>query len=105
VDALARDGSSSPFLGTRPAISVSPCVGRLKVKEWLKVRHSEHMAAKQVQGSQSSSLEDPLINCLGTYWPWTANMQADNRVVNWSLCIEVAPTYHGPLRKCQGQEM
>jgi hypothetical protein len=42
---LAREGSSSPFLDPKLAISVSPCVGRLKVKDWLKERHSEHWAA------------------------------------------------------------
>jgi hypothetical protein len=44
-DALAREGSSSPFLGPEPAISISSCVSRLKVKEWLKERHPEHWAA------------------------------------------------------------
>jgi hypothetical protein len=33
VDASTREGSSSPFLGHKPAIWVSPYVGRLKVKE------------------------------------------------------------------------
>jgi hypothetical protein len=32
-------------------------------------------------------------------------MQAGNRVVNWPLDTEVACTYHGPLRKCQVQEI
>jgi ribonuclease HI len=31
--ALAREGSSSPFLNRRPAVSFSTRVGRLKVKE------------------------------------------------------------------------
>jgi hypothetical protein len=38
ADALAREGLSSPFVEL--AISVLPCVGRLKVNEWLKERHS-----------------------------------------------------------------
>jgi hypothetical protein len=44
-DALAMDRSSSLFLGPEPAISISPCVSRLKVKEWLQERHSEHWTA------------------------------------------------------------
>jgi hypothetical protein len=32
-------------------------------------------------------------------------MQAGNRVVNWPLYTEEAPTYYGPLGKCQVQEM
>jgi hypothetical protein len=33
VDALAREGSSSPFLGPKPAIIISPCVGTLDRKQ------------------------------------------------------------------------
>jgi hypothetical protein len=40
VDAFARDGLSSPLVGPKPAISVSPYVGRLKVKDRLKEKHS-----------------------------------------------------------------
>jgi hypothetical protein len=40
VDALARQGLSSPFLGPEPAISIPPSVSRLKVMDWLKERHS-----------------------------------------------------------------
>jgi hypothetical protein len=36
VDALVRDGSNSPFLSPGLTISISPCVDRLKVKQWLK---------------------------------------------------------------------
>jgi hypothetical protein len=36
ADALDREGSSSPVLGPKPAILISPCVDRLKVMEWLK---------------------------------------------------------------------
>jgi hypothetical protein len=43
-DALAMDKSSSPFPGFEPAISITPFTGRLKVKEWLQDRHSEHWA-------------------------------------------------------------
>jgi hypothetical protein len=45
VGALGREGSRSSFLGPEPAISISPCVDRLKVKKWLMKRHSEHWAA------------------------------------------------------------
>jgi hypothetical protein len=44
ADALAREGSSSPFLGPEAAILILPCVGRLKVKEWLKETHSKQWA-------------------------------------------------------------
>jgi hypothetical protein len=43
---------SSPFLGPEPSISISPSVGRLKVKEWLMERyyhchcHARHKAVK-----------------------------------------------------------
>jgi hypothetical protein len=42
---MAREGSSSLFLSPKPAISISPCVGRLKVKEWKQERQSKHLAA------------------------------------------------------------
>jgi hypothetical protein len=45
ADALATEESSNSFLGPEPSTTISPCVGRLKVKEWLKERHSEHWAA------------------------------------------------------------
>jgi hypothetical protein len=45
ADALPREISSRTFLDPEPAVSVSPCVGRLKVKEWLRERYSEHWAA------------------------------------------------------------
>jgi hypothetical protein len=35
VDAMAREGLSSQFLSSEPAISISPCIGRIKVKEWI----------------------------------------------------------------------
>lgn len=44
ADAFARKGLKSPFFSPKPAISVSPYVGRLKA-EWLKERHSKHWAA------------------------------------------------------------
>jgi ribonuclease HI len=40
ADTLVRDGSSSSFLGPKTAIPVSPCVGRLKFKEWLREEYS-----------------------------------------------------------------
>jgi hypothetical protein len=45
VDVLAGEGSSSPFLTRKPAISISSCVGRLKFKNWLKERQSKDWAA------------------------------------------------------------
>jgi hypothetical protein len=35
----------SSFFSPKPVISISPCGGRLTVKEWLKERHSKHWAA------------------------------------------------------------
>jgi ribonuclease HI len=32
ADALTRKGSGNPLLGLEPAIPVSPCVGRLKMR-------------------------------------------------------------------------
>jgi hypothetical protein len=45
MDILAREGWNNPFLGPEPAILILPCIGRLKVKEWLKEGHSKHWAA------------------------------------------------------------
>jgi ribonuclease HI len=41
ADDIARKGFSSPILNPKPANSVSPCAGWLRVKEWLKERDSE----------------------------------------------------------------
>jgi hypothetical protein len=43
-DVLAREALSIPFYGPKPVVSISPYVGRLRIKEWLKERHSEHWA-------------------------------------------------------------
>jgi hypothetical protein len=51
---LARKESNSPFLGSKPAIPISHCVGRLIVKEWLQERHCELQAA--VTGMRHSKL-------------------------------------------------
>jgi hypothetical protein len=42
ADALARKGSSNTFLSPKPTIPVSPCVGRLKIKECLVRKHTEY---------------------------------------------------------------
>jgi hypothetical protein len=42
ADALARKGSSNPFLGPQPVIPVSPCVGMLKIREWLVRNQTEY---------------------------------------------------------------
>jgi hypothetical protein len=71
VDALARQGLSSPFLGLEPANSVSPSISRLKVMDWLKERHCEHRAAAPGMEQSKLFFERCQINCLRTYWPWT----------------------------------
>jgi hypothetical protein len=45
ADTLAREVLSSSFLGPEPAISISPCVGRLKIEQWLIKKHSKCSAA------------------------------------------------------------
>jgi hypothetical protein len=66
----------------------------------LKEKHSWIMGCcSRYEVVQSSSLEDLLINCLGTYWPGQGTMQASDRVVNWPLYNVVVPTYYGPLGK------
>jgi hypothetical protein len=39
ADVLARKGQNNPLLGLELAILISPCVDRLKVKEWLNTGH------------------------------------------------------------------
>jgi hypothetical protein len=57
VDALARQGLSSPYLGPEPVVSISPCISRLKVMDWLKERHCEHGLLHQVLSNRSPSLK------------------------------------------------
>jgi hypothetical protein len=45
ADVLAQQESSSSFLGPKPAIPISPCVGRLMIKGWLTKRHLKYLAA------------------------------------------------------------
>jgi hypothetical protein len=42
ADAVAREGSSSSFLGPESAIPILSCVGRLKIKESLIKQHSKY---------------------------------------------------------------
>jgi hypothetical protein len=42
ADALVRKASSNPFLSPEPAILISQCVGRLKIKVWLVRKHSKY---------------------------------------------------------------
>jgi hypothetical protein len=39
ADTLDRKGSSNPFRGPEPAIPISLCVGRIKIKAWLNKMH------------------------------------------------------------------
>jgi hypothetical protein len=78
ADVLATEGSSSLFLSPKPAISVSPCVGRLRVKEWLKDRHSKHWTPAPSMRQLTLFTERPSDKLhLGQ-----ETMQAGNRVVN-----------------------
>jgi hypothetical protein len=43
---MNKEGSRSPFPGSKPAISTSPCAGRLKVKEWLKDRQPKLLTGR-----------------------------------------------------------
>jgi hypothetical protein len=45
ADTLAREGSFNSVLGPKPAISISPRVGSLMIRKWLKEKHSKHRAA------------------------------------------------------------
>lgn len=45
ADDLARKGPSIPFHGSEPADSNLSFVGKLKIKEWLKNRHSKNWTA------------------------------------------------------------
>jgi hypothetical protein len=45
---LSVEASGCPFLGPKPAVSVSPSDGMLKIKVWLKERQSETLPAPEV---------------------------------------------------------
>jgi hypothetical protein len=42
---LDKKGSSILFLDPEPAIPISLCAGKLRIKEWLTKQHSEHWVA------------------------------------------------------------
>jgi hypothetical protein len=46
--------------GSTPAISISPCVSWVKVKEWLQVMHSEHWTAALGMRQMKFSVGKPL---------------------------------------------
>jgi hypothetical protein len=106
VDALAGQGSISVFLSPEPVISISPCVGGVKGKEWLKERYFEHWAAAPVIRQKK------LFIGRSSYKLSTDLMALDrkvcrlvNSVVKWPLYIGVAPICHGSLGKRQVQVM
>jgi hypothetical protein len=100
VSALAREGLSSPFLSTEQAISISPCVGRLKVKEWPKERYSKRWAAtpglRQLKLFIGRPSDKQSWNGLGQ-----ETMQTGNRAVNWPLYIEMGFSESTKCRKCR----
>jgi hypothetical protein len=61
VDALARQGLSTPFLGPELVVAISLCISRLKE------RHCEHLAAAPGIKQLKLLFERYQINCLGTY--------------------------------------
>jgi hypothetical protein len=87
ADALAREESSNSFLGPEPAITISLCVSTLKVKEWLKKRHSKHWAATLDMRQLKLFIERPSDNKLSgdLVALERKTMQAGNRVVHWPL--------------------
>jgi hypothetical protein len=42
ADVLAREGLSSSLQSPKPAVSISPYVGKLKIKEWVIKKHFKH---------------------------------------------------------------
>jgi hypothetical protein len=61
VNALAREGSNGPFVCPEPAVPLSPCVGRFKVKQ----RHSKHWpTAPLARRTLSDELSRPVTGLL-----------------------------------------
>jgi hypothetical protein len=56
TDPCVREGLSTSFLGPRLSISISSCVG---VEDWLKERHSKHLAAASGIRQSKLFLERP----------------------------------------------
>jgi hypothetical protein len=98
--ALDTQGSSSPFLSPEPAISTSPCVGKHKVKDWLKERHSKHCAATP------SMRKSKLFTGMPSDKPSRDLMALDRKQCKLVTGLETSHfTYLGPLSKHQVQEM
>jgi hypothetical protein len=58
-DTLAMKGSSNLLLGSEPAIPISPCVGSLKIKEWITKKHSKYTAVKLARRRSKLFTERP----------------------------------------------
>jgi hypothetical protein len=56
---LAGEGFSSSILSPKP-ISISPCIDRLNIKEWLKEKHSKDRAATPGMKQSKLFIEEPL---------------------------------------------
>jgi hypothetical protein len=64
ADVLARKGWTSPFLGPKLPVPVSPYVARLKIEEWPIEKHSEYWADRlcmsySLKGFRKNSVEGP----------------------------------------------
>jgi hypothetical protein len=73
----------------------------LKVKYWLKQRHSKHWTA--MTGLRQNFTERP-SDKMSRDFGLGQEMQASN-MNDWPLYNEAAPTYHGPLGKQYVQKM
>lgn len=91
--ALDRQGLSSRFLSPEPAVVILPCVGSLRVNEWLKARHSKLLAATSGLRQSELFIGSPSDKLCRDFL--AVDRKQCKLVIHY--CTETAPTYLGPL--------